>query len=1176
MAEDIILRATGETGDLERAFEGAEDSVRRSMEAAREAVESLDVSQVAEALGQLGEDLGDGAREAAGSVEDLGARLNALGEAADAAAEGADRVSEAAEALDSGADAAADSVDALADAQDELTRAQREAADSSEEAADEARGVAEIMEKVSAATRNAADSGSEAGERIVRAMEAIARSAGDVREGVNAAELAFEELGGSPAEFIEAANNDFERSAVLLADLQKNVRQLGEEAFEGLSGFADRAAKVSQRMAELERIIERQGDQALPEVRRELDRLRGAYRKTFDEGARRAANLEAAIEENEDALKRMKLEARGSAGELVDLTEALRLRFPKAAKAIGGAVSALATFKLAFEGTRDFVEFLDRDLGVDVDGFVQKLLGVADAATEIDDATGTAAEKLDLLRARLNILAKSGGQDVSGLQDRVAALVRELDELSQLDPTTTSVRDLTAAFERKAEIAGELDGILRGLNERWAEFRAGQKKVSLEAQDASAALLALQERALGIKLGDTIQGFDQLSDAFRKLEEQADGLEGSPVLEQFGEEASQLLDTLRQMPDELAAVFELKSGTSRDDAVARLREMSEALGVVIDQQDEAAEAAQKAAEQTADAWSKAADSARGAWEKVVEALERATSEGEEGPDGSQLLADLDTARGRLADLERQRSDLLANPGADVDSDFDLFRQIGEARDEVRRLESEARAIPLGFDAGPAIDSARGAGDEVGRVLREALGSSGFVDAFRDLGPAVQQEVASLVSQLEGLISSGERLDPALIRSYADAIRQALGAEAAGAVSGLEGAFGGLSASSRSAVDQLLEIARAGREVGDGTAVAQQSVSELATAAGEGMITLSRTGETLAMIGENAGQSAEEVGRLRGEAEATQEAAGALDGSAADAAGGVEGLGESMRSAGEEAEGARIRIEGAGESVEVLRQGAEGIAGAAPAAADGVGQIASAAEGAAGPVAGLASAAEQAGQHLGATADAAERLAGAEGVAEKIGAMGAAAVEAAPGVAELATGAGSLAESVVVLGEEGAELPEILAGWAAGVDGLAEPLGQLNAGALAEHREAVEAIAVGYGSAGEKAAQLVGQAEQLQGGFEGLGGALEGFDQRLGSSLDRLGEMVGRLGEVGNALEGVSEQAELAGGQLERVASPESIGRVRQLAGELDVAAGAAGRLAEQLERAAIAAEDAAS
>lgn len=46
MAEDISLRATGDTGDLERTFEGAEESVRRSMEAARDAVESLDVSQV--------------------------------------------------------------------------------------------------------------------------------------------------------------------------------------------------------------------------------------------------------------------------------------------------------------------------------------------------------------------------------------------------------------------------------------------------------------------------------------------------------------------------------------------------------------------------------------------------------------------------------------------------------------------------------------------------------------------------------------------------------------------------------------------------------------------------------------------------------------------------------------------------------------------------------------------------------------------------------------------------------------------------------------------------------------------------------------------------------------------------------------------------------------------------
>ena len=922
MTEDIILRATAETGDLEESFEGAEESVRRAVEGAQDALEGLDASAVDEVGEALGDRLSEGADQAADAADGLSDRLDSLTTAARDTADATTEAAEASTDLEQGATDAADAVETLSDATDQLADRQRDAAKASNEATDEARDTAEALERVSAATRNAANSGSEAGTRIVQAMSAISRSTGEVRDGVHAAELAFEALGGSPVEFIQAANNDFERGTILLADLQKNIRKMGEEAFEGLGGFADSAAKVTQRMAVLEDLLERQGDQALPEIRSELDRLRGEYRKTFDEGARRAANLEAAIETNEDALKRMKLEARGSAGELVNLTEAMRLRFPQAAKAIGSAVSALATFKVAFEGTRDFVEFLDREFGLSVDRFIRRL-GFLDKIAEGIVGTGESAERsLELVTNSINSLGLSG-KNVSDLQQRLDALRASIRAATDEAPVYTGRhRELTDQLRIEGENAEALEALVKDVTAAWFDFSEQQKQVGTDASAAAQALRELEERALGVEVEKLVGQYTNLSDAFRDLVKRADELRGTPVLDTFRDEVSEVRANLAALPDELVEVFERTAKVSRDDAVAAIDAMGDALGIVVDRSEEVEEAATAAAQATGEAWEAAGAKALDVWGQVERAILDANGASEPtGPDGSALLADLDDAQERLADLERQRADLLTTPSNDIDADFELFRELALARREVQQLESEARAIPLGFDAGPAVEAATNAGNDISRALSEALGSSGFVEAFRELAPAVQQEVASLVSQLEGLATSGERLDPAVVRYYGDAIRQALGGDAVGAVSGLDGAFGGLQASSRSAVDQLLDIARASREAGDGTAAAQQSVEALAGSAGEGVITLSRTGETLAMIGEKAGASADQVGRLRGEAEATQQAAGDLDGSAADAAGGVEGLGEAVRTAGESAEGARLKIEGTGESVRILREGA---------------------------------------------------------------------------------------------------------------------------------------------------------------------------------------------------------------------------------------------------------------
>ena len=454
--EDIVLEARGDASDLKEEFEGAQAVVEQSMDGAQAAIEGVDPSALTEAGTELGDALADGAERAGDALDDLASDLDATAAAAEGAASAGTEAAQAQDEIQQSADGAASAVRDLADADDALAKAQKNVAESAEAASMATKESADAADLLSDATRRAADAGSEAGQRIRDALSAVAESTGDVTEGVSAAERAFEALGGSPTEFISATNSDLEKQVVLLADLEKNLQQLDEESREGLGGFADRAAKVSQRMRELDRLIEKQGDESLPQVRQELERLRTQFRETFDEGARRAANLETEIEQQEDALKRMQLEARGSAGEIFDLTEAVRLRFPAAAKGIGTAVSALAAFTVAFQGTREFIEFLERDFGIGVDAFITRVAGLEDVAAGIVGASGTVREELERIGNQLNILERTG-TDVSELRREYESLQAALKDASGTKNASGTLNEFLENNARTAQAVQDIE-----------------------------------------------------------------------------------------------------------------------------------------------------------------------------------------------------------------------------------------------------------------------------------------------------------------------------------------------------------------------------------------------------------------------------------------------------------------------------------------------------------------------------------------------------------------------------------------------------------------------------------------------------------------------------------------------------------------------------------------------
>lgn len=1179
MQEDIILEATGKTDGLENAFKGARETVEREMEDAQRAVERLDLG-VADGIAEsFGEKL------AAGSLR----ALDAIGKLVDQFSRVATSASDAAKAMlgvgdaDAELDRAVNTVRDLADAHGALADAGQESAKASKTSAEDARISAEALALLSDETRNAADAGTDAGKRIRDAMEGIVRSTEKVAEGVRAADLAFDALGNNPGALIGAANNDFERAGVLLADIAKGVRDLDAASRSGLDGFAQRAERVSQRVAELEDVLERQGDRALPAVRQELERLRKQYRATFDEGAKRAVQLEASIDDQKEALERLRVESQGAAAGAVDVAEAIEFRFPSAAKAIDTAVSAFAAFKLGFDSTREFIEFLERDFGVSIDKFATEVLGIQEAADGIVGANESLATQLERVRNQLDVL-RGAGTDVSELEARWAELTGTLEKAREALRSTDLGGVGQAVLEQKAAIEA-VGQLVDEAADAWDAYAAANQRATEKANAADAALRDLEERALGAKVDDLAEEYRGLANAFVALKDRADDLRGSPVLERFVDEADTLRRTLEGMPDELAELFEQATGSKPETAVRILEGMADALGVVSTRQREVAEDAREAAEATADAWSKAADETRGAWEKVEATLLGLVDAGEAAaPDGTAFDQGLDRSLERVAELERQLDELRSKSVISLDDanlETALLDQLARARQELATLSNDPVAIPATVDGAGLAASARTAGEDASAALREVLGSSGFVDAFTALRPAVQTEVAAIVAQLDGLLEAGARLDAADIASYGAAIRDALGGEASAAADQLVGALGGLTTSGSDTVTQLLEIASASRRAADDAAAAAQPLTSL--------------GSGVAAAGEASSQAAVEIRKTADGVEILNTAADQLQRSAPQASSALEGLGgagdqaadgvrkaseaaeeaqgasasaaDGFQRAGDAADAATVRIEGTGEAVRVVQKSAEEMAATAPSATAALNDLGAAGEAVTGPLQAVGLAAGSAGDGLQRVADAASQIAAAEDAPARLVEMGEASAGAVEPVEAVAVQAVALAEAVVRLVEDGAELPEQIRGWVEGLGELRPVLEELNGGALAVHREQLEATGDAYERTRDAAAGLTLEQSTFAESLAAMEQGLDAVEAELDDQVDALGEVAAAVESLGESIATMKEDAEAAAESLGKLASPETLANVNALTSALGQAAGEASRLADELLRA---------
>lgn len=355
------------------------------------------------------------------------------------------------------------------------------------------------ISKFGDSSEEAGREGVEAQKRIKAATDSLRRSTKGLAEGVNLAEQAYEDLGGSPAEFLARANTETERAVILLADLQKNIDQVEEESREGLGGFADRAAKARQRSAELNEVLERMGDKATPELRAELARLDRQFEETFPAAQKRAAALEREMRQIERATQ-------GTTQSAFSLQDVISTRFPKAATALLGVTSAVFILRGAFQATRQAIDFL-KQFGIDLDEVIRgvKVFGVG--IDEIADKIVNWGRKTSATQREQEFLANA----VRVLNARGIEFVN-------------TQAGITAAYDEMAR----------------SGFKAAQSTIAVDK-----AVGAFIQTAAGFEIENLAQEVKEVLAIFEKFNADGTALTNSPFLTEFAPRIEVIGDALR-------------------------------------------------------------------------------------------------------------------------------------------------------------------------------------------------------------------------------------------------------------------------------------------------------------------------------------------------------------------------------------------------------------------------------------------------------------------------------------------------------------------------------------------------------------------------------------------------------------------------------------------------------
>lgn len=604
---------------------------------------------------------------------------------------------------------------------------------------DSTKGLQGLSEK----TRNAAKAGVEAGERIERAMRGVAEAVEAGVDGVQAAEVAWQELGGSPSEFLAQANSEAEKQVVLLAEISKNINQLEEESGEGFGSFADRAAKAKVRIIELRESLDSMEGGELPGVRKELQRLEAQFKDTFDTGVQRVQRVETELRSVEAA-------ARSSIGGHIDLTDALSTRWPKATTAILGAASAIAIFKESFSTTRAFLDWL-KEMGVDADAAAQSFLRLQQAADFLEGANPSLAQRAEYLRNLVNAAREAGDEESLYVAKVKAVTSAIIEQQSVIDKAGTDDVAKAKAIERRDALEDELEALEEG-SKAYKEFLDTVGKTAQTLSTQETAFKELAEAILGVDADKAAKDYTRLSDALEHLSEHTDALDDLELSDGILDQLDEIRDALESMPEPMRKAFQTATKISVDAAIAKLDE----LGSKIDEtgrrgskalRELSEEAAGIDVSNLADQFRDLGDAVRALGESPESASPSVVRELHEQLDG--IFEQLDKLPPALVDAFEESS------GTSV---RDAIRSVDKWRNSFQRVEEQAKrtaeevAKAMETGAESALDLIELLGGVRGDVDVSPTGGDAGVQRLRD----AHADVERLEEQLAGIWDDFDR------------------------------------------------------------------------------------------------------------------------------------------------------------------------------------------------------------------------------------------------------------------------------------------------------------------------------------------------------------------------------------------------------------------------------------
>lgn len=573
------------------------------------------------------------------------------------------------------------------------------------------------------------------------------------------------QLGPAASTSSGQADTALSKLGTLLADLRSGIREVSSSSRESFSAFSSAVASARGTLDELKGVVAGLGDDELPEVRDELARLEDSFDQVFSKGAEKALELGEGLDETAKKAREVGDGARDGVGGVNDLGDALQSKFPAGAKAIGGAVAAVETFKISFQETREVVGFFREQFGIDIDKIVSDALRLQEAVElfvkvgntlrensellqnqqrifdnlKLDGFTANVEENAELLDAHFR---KIGGavSDAQSLLDRLNLNPQKLlDQAAKLSAEFKSALDLNPDIDLSVlsdRLLGEVERIVAGLKATGTQVP--EELARIVEQLKAAAVDGTEEMGAQVTSG-LAKVTTGLAAEVEKMRAELEPLTSGNIFAQ-DEEA---LDDLRARLQELVDAHRA-AGEKIDPLIA---DTASKLGLLVGDYERAAGGAL--------VFSGANETLEGTSLKIVKVVN------EQGEETKKVVQVSNAAAGALRDYEK------AQAGAGTAAETAGSKQGAAAEGIGRGKEALTQQAAAAGSAATGLDNAASAAERAataGQNLFHSLKGSG--DSVQELASSFE----SVITTLSTLADTPVKLDTSQASAALDELK----------------------------------------------------------------------------------------------------------------------------------------------------------------------------------------------------------------------------------------------------------------------------------------------------------------------------------------------------------------------------------------------------------------------